>query len=88
MEDRIKKMYVMDCITIVGFMAALWVVVWGVLFQVLPIVGNMTERVVIVSAGIGATLFSTAALSAVLIHLKNKKGELYREDIIASMKQK
>jgi len=79
-------MYMIDCITIIGFMVVLWIVVCGVVFQVIPLASNSAEKMVIASIGAMAVIFSTAALVAVLIHLKNKKVELYREDIMASMK--
>jgi len=85
MENKIQKMYLIDCITIIGFMVALWIIVCGVILQVLPLSSNSTIKMVIALTGTVVVLSSTAALIAVLNHLKNKKIELYKEDITASM---
>jgi len=74
-------MYLLDCATILGFL----VLTWSVLVFVLREASNLSSSVVVkiimeVSAGL-AGVFATAALVAVLVHLKKNRESLYREDL-------
>jgi len=88
LETKIKKMYTRDRNTIIGFMAALWLIICGVISQIIPLTTTTEEKMVIMSTGVIVCVFATAALIGVLIHIKNKKEALYQEDIMASIKSK
>lgn len=86
MESIIQKKYRMDFLIISSFA----VFTWGVLLFVLKTVYVISpvpivKAAAIISCGL-VGIFSTSALLAVLVHLKNNRTSIYREDILNERK--
>ncbi len=84
MENKIKKLYLQDCIIVLIFMIVLWSILVYVLSKVVLIAPGTTVKMFVIFIGIMAGTFATAAMVAVLVHLKKNQKQLYTEEILAS----
>lgn len=84
MENKIKKMYRQDCSVIFLFMIVMWVILTYVMIQINSIVSNHSVKSLILFIGITVGFFATAALIAVLTHLRKNRTQLYTEEIMVS----
>jgi len=80
-ENRITKMSRNDRGVIVFWIIFMWIILAAVYMQVSALAENPTVRIISLVAGSLVGLLNTAALIAVLGHLKHKKNQLYSEDI-------
>ncbi len=82
MEKKIRKLLFSDCVIIVSILVVLWLILCFVMAQVSAITPNHSIKTGIMSAGLLAGAFSTAASIAVLIHLRTNQKELYSEELL------
>ncbi len=82
MENRIKKMYSQDCGVLLIAMIALWSVLAYVSIMVSSLAPNYTVRTMVFLVAAVAGSFTTAALFAVLAHLRKNRIQLYTEEIL------
>ncbi len=80
-ETRISKMSRNDRGIIVFWIIFMWIILASVYMQVSALADKPEIRIVALVVGILVGTFNTAALIAVLGHLKHKKNQLYAEDI-------
>lgn len=82
MENRIRKMYRGDCCNIIFWILFLWLVITFVFFKgVNSIATDYLVRITTLVIGGLAVTFATAALIAVIVHLRKNLEDLYIEDI-------
>lgn len=82
MEDkRIIRMYQFDRFIVLMFVVLMWLTLTFVFFQVANLSSDNAVRVLAFISGAAAGAFGTAALVAVLVHLKKNFEVLYTEDI-------
>jgi len=86
-ETRIDKMFHGDRKMLVFWMVFMWIILGAVYLQVMA-VADPTVKIVALVAGILVGAFNTVAMLALSGHLKQKKTELYTEDIYYQEKMK
>ncbi len=84
MEERIKRLYSGDQLLIIAFIVFLWFVLIYTVAVIINLATGPGVRALILGVGFAAGIYATAALLAVLAHLKNQKIEIYTEDIMCS----
>ena len=75
---RLPKSYLVDCVTIIVFMVLHLLVLALVLREVLRLSPRLDVTIAIVGAAAAVGIFATAALLAVLIHLRRHRESLYQ----------
>ena len=74
-------MYGRDVGTIVIVMAATWAVLALVLHECLPLADSQRVKLILDLSAAAVGVAATAALIALLVHLRRNRGTLYREDL-------
>jgi uncharacterized membrane protein YbhN (UPF0104 family) len=82
LEKKINKLLFRDCAIIVSILGVLWCILCFVMVQISAIMPNHAARIGIMSAGIIAGTFATAASAAVFIHLSRNRKELYSQELL------
>lgn len=77
MEDKIKKMYIIDCLSIIFLAVILWMILSVAMLNISRILENQTLRMIILAIGTLVGALSTASCAAVIIHLKKNQKNLY-----------
>ncbi|QOX61897.1 hypothetical protein FRZ06_00260 [Anoxybacterium hadale] len=83
MNNKINKILYRDCGIIAAILAVLWCILSFVMVQVSAMISNQAMRIGILTAGIFAGAFSTAAAAAVFMHLKKNREAIYTIEICA-----
>jgi hypothetical protein len=81
-DPRISRMYLLDCVIIIVSLAATWAALLFVLREALSLAVDPAVKRTILVAAAAAGVASTAALVAVLVHLKGNRRALYSEDLV------
>lgn len=76
-----ERMYRSDRLLIGTFFVAMWIVLAYVLTQVWEIAPDGATRALAATTAALVGLFASGALLAAAVHLKKRKGLLYREDL-------
>ena len=79
-ERRIARMQRWDFAALVLSIAGTWLALGFVLREALPLAGNARVRLALEICAAAAGIFATAALIAVLGHLRRNRVALYHED--------
>ena len=80
-EKRIARMQGCDVAALVLSIAGAWLALGFVLREALPLAGSARVRLTLEISAASAAIFVTAALLAVLGHLRRNRAALYREDL-------
>jgi hypothetical protein len=78
---RIARMQGCDFAALIFSIAGTWLALGFVLREALPLAGNGRVRLTLEISAAAAGIFATAALIAVLGHLRRNRAALYREDL-------
>ena len=78
---RIARMQGFDIAALVVSIAGTWLALGFVLRAALPLAGNARVRLTLEVSAAAAGIFATAALTAVLAHLRRNRAALYLEDL-------
>ncbi len=70
-----------DCTIIISILAVLWLILCFVMIQVSDIVSGHAVRIGILATGLLVAAFATASSTAVLIHLRKNRRELYKKEL-------
>jgi hypothetical protein len=81
-------MLLRDCVVIASILTVLWCILSFVMAQVSAIVPNQAVRTGILTAGMLAGTFSTAAAAAVFMHLRRNRMEIYTIEVQAKNQEK
>ncbi|MCB1882889.1 MAG: hypothetical protein KDG89_02660 [Geminicoccaceae bacterium] len=81
LDDRMDRMYRLDCMGAAAFVVVLWAVVLFVLVMMLGAIDDALIRGVIIAASIALLLFNTASITAMIRHYKEDKAHIYGLDI-------
>jgi hypothetical protein len=80
-DPRIPRMYFLDSFIIVVSLVVTWVTLLFVLREAIPLAADPVVKQIMVVAAAAAGIASTAALVAVLVHLRGHRQALYSEDL-------
>jgi hypothetical protein len=86
-EKRIARMQGCDAAALILSIAGTWLALGFVLREALPLAGNTRVRLTLEISAAAAGIFATAALIAVLGHLRRNCAALYREDLLHRAKR-
>lgn len=83
LKERIEAMYTRDRAVAYAFVAALWLVIIYVFFQVWPLIPPQHSGlgVVLVIAALAVLIFNTASIAAMVKHYAEDKDFIYGLDI-------
>jgi hypothetical protein len=84
MEKKIRRLYAGDCCLVVSSIFFMWLVLAFIMSMIYSVVAGVDMRLLIVVVGLLTGIYGTAALVAVLVHLKRQQIEIYTEEIIRS----
>ena len=82
-RERIEAMYRRDRLVAYAFVAALWLAIIYVFFQVWPLIPAQYSGlgIVLLIAGLAVLLFNTASIAAMVKHYEEDKDFIYGLDI-------
>lgn len=80
-ETMMNRSYRCDTVVIVGFIMVMWVILTGVLLQVVSLLDGHSVKIIASISALIVGIFCTASLVAVLVHLKHKRKVIYGEDV-------
>lgn len=88
MENKIKKLYLLDLIAVIFFLAFLWITLISVLISVIGIVNTLEAKYIILIIGLLTGLYASSTLLALITHLTGNKNDLYTVEIKCSEERK
>lgn len=80
-EKRTARMYLQDTATLIISVLVMWSALGCVLCAALPLTDDARVRIFLEVSAAAVGIFATAALLAVLAHLRRNRDALYREDL-------
>ncbi len=80
-EKRVAGMYRQDCGIIILSVVVVWSALACVLHAAAPLTDDARVKLILVASAVAVGVFATAALTAVLAHLRRNRSALYREDL-------
>lgn len=81
MKEQIARLFSKDVMAVISFVVLLWLVLGYVMYSLTLIVHSVSLKTVLVASGVGAGIFATLTVLAVISHLRNHKEELYTEEL-------
>jgi len=81
LEKRIARMYRQDTAIVILSVAAIWSALGCVLRAALPLADDARVKLILEVSAVAVGVFATAALIAVLAHLRRNRAALYHEDL-------
>lgn len=81
LQRRIAAMFARDRLVAIGFVVALWAVIFFVLLEVHSYIGNGAVEIVCWIAAFLLVLFNTTSITAMIRHYSHDKQHIYSVDI-------
>lgn len=81
LQQRIDAMYARDRLAALGFLLALWAVIFFVLIEVHSYIANPAVETVCWIAAFLLVLFNTTSITAMIRHYAEDKNHIYSVDI-------
>lgn len=87
MQNKIRRLYLTDCFTVMLFLVLFWAIIVFVAFNVVTLTITTLIRSIIISTTALIIAFGTSSSLAVLAHLKKNQQEVYLQEITSQQNQ-